>query len=65
MTKEMTKETTKETKKENTYDEMQKQIDLLTKQNQIFRATIEKLKNVILSKCIEDFDKRCSAAQKQ
>ena len=44
--------------------EMEKQIEAISQENKILRATIEKLKNVIVAREVELFDKRCAPAPK-
>ena len=44
--------------------EMQKQIEAISQENRVLRATIEKLKNVIVSREVELFDRRCAPAPK-
>lgn len=40
--------------------EMQKQIEAIAQENRVLRATIEKLKNVIVAREVDLFDKRCA-----
>ena len=44
--------------------ELRKQIEAISQENRVLRATIEKLKNVIVSREVELFDRRCSPAPK-
>ena len=65
MTKETKLESVKnEVKPSKKETEMQKQVEALSHENRILRATIEKLKNVIVSREVELFDRRCAPAPK-